>query len=97
LEVVEPGFTALILAGTTSGAEMNRGLARDILSYGGKVIWVDSSTDAELPTLLIPETGELSHPLVEILPMQLLTLVMATRKNIEAGSFRHITKITSKE
>jgi glucosamine--fructose-6-phosphate aminotransferase (isomerizing) len=97
MEVVEPGFTALILAGTASGADMNRDLARDILSYGGKVIWVDSSADVEFPTLLIPGTDELSLPLVEILPMQLLTLVMAKRKNIEAGSFRHIAKITSKE
>ena len=39
LEVVEPGFTALILAGTSSSAGMNRDLARDILSHAGKVIW----------------------------------------------------------
>jgi glucosamine--fructose-6-phosphate aminotransferase (isomerizing) len=97
MEVVEAGFTALILAGTSSSVDMNRDLARDIVSYGGKVIWADSSADVEFPTLLIPESGALSLPLVEILPMQLLTLVMAKRKNIEPGSFRHITKITSKE
>ena len=97
LEVVESGFTALILAGTSTSAGMNRDLARDILSFGGKVIWLDSSADVEFPTLLIPKTGEFSLPLVEILPLQMLTLVMAKRKNIEAGSFRHITKITSKE
>ena len=85
------------IAGTRTSSGMNRDLAWDILSYGGKVIWVDLSADVEFPTLLIPMVGELSFPLVEILPMQLLTLVMAKRKNIQAGSFRHISKITSKE
>jgi glucosamine--fructose-6-phosphate aminotransferase (isomerizing) len=76
---------------------LNRELAREILSYGGKVIWLDSVPDPEIPTSLFPETSELTRPLVEILPMQMLTLVMANRKQIEAGTFRHISKITDRE
>lgn len=97
LEVVDQGFTAIIFAGPVPTSAMNRALAQDILSYNGRVIWVDSKSDAEIPTLLIPATEELSRPLVEILPMQILTLVMARRKGIEPGTFRYIGKVTTLE
>jgi glucosamine--fructose-6-phosphate aminotransferase (isomerizing) len=97
LEVVDKGFTALILSGPRQTSALNRALAQDILSYGGKVIWLDSTLDAEIPAHLLKETSELTRPLVEILPMQMLTLVMAKRKGIDAGQFRHISKVTARE
>src|SRR6266487_1627838 len=65
LEVVAEGFTAIIFSGSSQTSDLNRALARDILSYGGKVIWVDSTIDVEIPTLLLPKTGKLSLPLME--------------------------------
>lgn len=98
LELVEKGFAALIFAGAQSTTmDLNRRLAQDILARGGKVIWLDTKRDAMTPTFLLPETSGLVLPLVEILPMQILTLVMASRKGIQAGQFRHVSKITSRE
>lgn len=97
LELVDPGFAAIVLAGPRRTSGLNRELAREILSLGGKAIWIDSTPDPEIPTLPIPLTGELAQPLVEILPMQMLTLAMAKRKELEAGKFRHVTKVTSRE
>lgn len=97
LEVVEPGFVAIIFAGSSQTSALNRDLARDIVSYGGRVIWVDSVADAEIPTILLPKTSELTRPLEEILPMQMLTLVMANRRGLEAGHFRHVSKVTNRE
>jgi glucosamine--fructose-6-phosphate aminotransferase (isomerizing) len=97
LEVVAEGFAAIIFAGSIQTSGLNRALAQDILSHNGKVIWVDSSPDAEIPTHLLPATSELTHPLVEILPMQMLTLAMAQRKGVEAGKFRYINKVTAQE
>jgi glucosamine--fructose-6-phosphate aminotransferase (isomerizing) len=97
LEVVQPGFVALLFAGSAQTSALNRDLARDILSYGGKVIWIDSVVDPELPAFLLPNASELTRPLVEILPMQMLTLVMAKRKGLEAGRFRHVSKVTDRE
>ena len=97
LEIVSEGFAALIFAGPRQTSALNRDLAREVLSYGGKAIWLDSAPDADIPTLLLPATSELARPLVEILPVQMLTLVMANRKNLEAGTFRHISKITDRE
>ena len=97
LEIVSDGFAALIFAGARQTSALNRELAREIISYGGKAIWLDSAPDPEIPTILFPETSELTRPLAEILPMQMLTLAMADRKNMEAGKFRHVSKITDRE
>lgn len=97
LEIVSEEFAALIFAGTRQTSALNRELAREIISYGGKAIWLDSVPDPEIPTLGIPTTTEFTLPLVEILPMQMLTLAMAQRKNIRAGVFRHVSKITERE
>jgi glucosamine--fructose-6-phosphate aminotransferase (isomerizing) len=97
LEIVSEGFAALIFAGSGQTSALNRELAREIIAYGGKAIWLDSVPDREIPTILFPETGELTRPLVEILPMQMLTLVMANRKQIDPGEFHHVGKITDRE
>lgn len=97
LEIVSEGFVAMILAGTDQTSVLNRDLAREIISYGGRVIWLDSSPDPEIPTLLLPKTSELTRPLVETLPLQMLTLVMSNRKGLQAGQFRYLKKITSRE
>jgi glutamine---fructose-6-phosphate transaminase (isomerizing) len=97
LEIVSEGFAALIFAGASQTSVLNQELAREIVSYGGKAIWLDSTPDPDLPTFLFPATSELARPLAEILPMQLLTLAMAKRKNVEAGTFRHVSKITERE
>ena len=97
LEIVSKGFAALIFAGSSHTSALNLELAREIISYGGKSILLDSTPDPELPTILIPETSAFARPLVEILPMQMLTLAMAKRKGVEAGMFRHVSKITDRE
>jgi glucosamine--fructose-6-phosphate aminotransferase (isomerizing) len=97
LEIVSEGFAALIFAGASQTSALNRTLGREIIAYGGKAIWLDSVPDPELPTLLFPETSEWTRPLAEILPMQMLTLAIAKRKNVEAGRFHHVSKITARE
>ena len=97
LEVVAEGFAAIIYAGSSQTSGLNRALAQDILSHNGKVIWVDSNLDIEIPTHLLPVTSVLTLPLIEILPMQMLTLAMAQRKGVEAGKFRYVGKVTARE
>jgi glucosamine--fructose-6-phosphate aminotransferase (isomerizing) len=97
LEIVSEGVTALVFAGSSETSALNRDLAREIIFYGGKALWLDSIPDPEILTILFPQTSELVRPLAEILPMQMLTLAMANRKNLEAGKFRHVSKITDRE
>jgi len=97
LEIVTEGVAALIFAGARQTSALNRELGHEISSYGGTAIWLDSVRDPEIPTILFPETSELTRPLVEILPMQMLTLAMANRNHMQAGTFRHVSKITDRE
>lgn len=97
LELAAPGFLALIYAGASKTAALNRKLALDIIEYGGRALWVDAHNDEELPTITMPDVPNLTRPLGEILPMQMLTLVMARRKKITPGEFRVIEKVTRSE
>ena len=97
LELVAPGFTALFFAGSPHTVHLNRRLALEIESYGGRVIWLDDQPDTDLTTFLIPKVSERTRPLMEILPLQMLSVIMAGRKNIEPGHFRYVGKITETE
>ena len=97
LELACPGFATLIYAGPTETTTLNRKLALDILKHGGHAFWIDVKNDLELPTISIPKMNEATRVFVEILPMQTLTLVIVERKNIPAGQFRVIEKITTIE
>jgi len=97
MELVSPRLTILMLEGAPQTAKMNRYTALEITRLGGRVIWLASKPDPELPTLLLPFVDEASRPALEIVPFQMLTLVMAQRGGIEAGKFRHIGKVTMQE
>ncbi len=96
LELAAPGFCAMIFAGASTTSVLNCKLALDIVEHGGRAIWLDSIIDPELPTFAFPVVDSV-RPVTEILPMQLLTLVMAKREGVEPGIFRFIGKITTTE
>jgi glucosamine--fructose-6-phosphate aminotransferase (isomerizing) len=97
LELVIPGFATIIFAGSPLTAGLNHNLGLEIISHGGRVLWVDSIPDPEISTLLLPKVSEFARPLIEILPLQILTLVMARRKGLQAGQFRYLGKVTDSE
>jgi glucosamine--fructose-6-phosphate aminotransferase (isomerizing) len=97
LELAMPGFCAMIFAGSTTTASLNHKLAMDIVEHDGRAIWLGTTLDPELPTFRILTSDDLISPLVEILPMQILTLVLAKRNNVTAGQFRIIGKVTTVE
>jgi len=97
LELVEPGFTALLFAGAPTTRELNRKLALDIKKFGGRVLWIDDAEDAEIDTVMMPSGTGWARSLVEMLPVEILTLVLADRQGVTAGAFRHVTKVTVEE
>jgi glucosamine--fructose-6-phosphate aminotransferase (isomerizing) len=97
LELVETGFTAFVFAGPKQTTRLNRKLALEIVAHGGRVFYIDDQRDPELPTIQIPTVSERTRPVLEIIPLQMLSVVMAERKSIVAGHFRYVGKITSTE
>ncbi|MCX6080130.1 MAG: SIS domain-containing protein [Chloroflexi bacterium] len=97
MELASPRLTLLMMQGASQTASLNRELALEVTSYGGRVLWIATQPDPQLPTLQLPAVDESAQMLVEILPLQMLTILMAHRTGFEPGKFRHITKVTLQE
>jgi glucosamine--fructose-6-phosphate aminotransferase (isomerizing) len=97
MELASPQLTLLILEGALQTASLNHELALEAAKHGCKVLWLATQPDPQLPTLQLPDVDESARPLVEILPLQMLSIVMAQRNGFEPGKFRHISKVTLRE
>jgi glucosamine--fructose-6-phosphate aminotransferase (isomerizing) len=95
LEMVDASLYALVFAGNSDAAALNKRLIRDILSAGGRAALV--SEDAELGVFRLPSSPASIRPMLEILPVQMITLALAAMEQREAGKFDHITKVTTTE
>ena len=94
-EMLGPAAFVLILAGDARTRELNQRLGQDIEAAGGKTAMVD--VDAALPVFRIPEVPDSVRPVLEILPVQMISLALAARLGREAGRFELASKITSIE
>lgn len=97
LELTSPQLTLLVLEGHTRTTRLNYDLALDVVKLGGKVIWLGPKPAAEFKTFPIPSVDEAVLPLVEILPIQMLSILLAQRKGLEPGVFKNIGKVTDVE
>lgn len=93
LELAGPGFTLLAFEGPQATADMNHALAKEVVDAGGRAVWIGQHKSDQMPTLQIPAVAEIVLPVMEILPMQILTLVLAERQGIPPGQFRTIGKV----
>ena len=55
------------------------------------------SEGAQLPSCALPTGPRSIHPILEILPMQMVTLAQAAQVGREPGRFALASKITTKE
>jgi len=93
LELAAPGFILFALEGSAQTSAMNHALAKEVVEAGGKAIWIGQHKSDCLPTIQIPAVPEIALPISEILPFQMLTLILAERQGIPPGQFRHIGKV----
>jgi fructoselysine-6-P-deglycase FrlB-like protein len=95
LEVAEPGRGCVIFG---SGREVQ--LATDLALYGASVLLI---TRASIPStrnlraFRIPEVPDVLTPILEMLPVQLLTHRMAGSRGLAADGFRHEQEDTKLE
>lgn len=99
LEIVDARLTALVFAGGDETAlERNRKLASDIIGYGGKLCWLDTQQQiGGALNIVLPKVAPPALPLIEVLPVQLLSVALAELTGIEPGAFRHLEKVTTVE
>jgi glutamine---fructose-6-phosphate transaminase (isomerizing) len=94
LELIGPRTLVLVFAGDARTTALNRRLFDDIRQAGGRTAWA-ATEGASSPALLLPPTAPSLRPIVEILPIQLLSLALAARDGREAGRFERASKITT--
>lgn len=93
IEMAGPHTLVFVLAGQPEVADLHRKLAADITGHGGLAVLIGSDA-ASGETFRIPEVPVPLLPLVEILPVQMLSLAIAARDGREAGRFKLASKVT---
>jgi len=97
LEVVTPGFAAVVFAMQGRTSDINLRLAHDIAEFGGKVVIIGSGEELQgerIFNLTLPLLDEFYSPLLEIVPIQLLSWRIATEKGLQPGRFDKAKKVT---
>jgi glutamine---fructose-6-phosphate transaminase (isomerizing) len=95
LEMVSAETFAVLFAGAEATRALQAKLREDILGAGGKTAWIIQ--DSGLGPWNVPPTPASVGPILEILPVQMMTLALAANANVEAGRFTRIPKITTTE
>ena len=95
MEMLRGDVLTLVFAGDNPTRDLNRRLISQLRAAGWRCdeIGPESSTTA----LCIPTSDSLVRPILEILPVQLLTLALASRDGREAGRFEYASKVTVTE
>jgi glutamine---fructose-6-phosphate transaminase (isomerizing) len=95
LELANPDLTALIFAGPEETRELNWRLFRELQGYQVNTFWIGGESHER--QIELPEVPPIGRPLMEILPIQLLSIHLARQIGIEPGEFFHSGKITLSE
>jgi glutamine---fructose-6-phosphate transaminase (isomerizing) len=91
MEMVGKNVLVVIFEGDHRTLELHRRLANDIRNFGGRSVLIGP----EAADFQLPELPEAVRPILEILPIQMLSLALARRDGIEAGRFERASKITN--
>lgn len=95
IEMVSNGLFLLVFEGAERTAGLNRKLVSDVVDIGGsaQLVWHGNRHKV----FQIPTICEVLQPILEILPVQMISLALAAREGREAGSFTFASKITAVE
>ena len=85
----------LVFAGDAKTRDLNQRLHDDIRQQNGRSELIDK--DAPLPCCRIADHGPSIRQILEILPVQMITLALASQAGREAGRFERTTKVTTTE
>ena len=94
IEMIGDAVFVLVYAGPARTRGLNERIVADVRAAGGRAALV--SEDAEAPAWRLPFSEPL-RPLLELLPVEMMTLALAARDGREAGRFTIAGKVTSTE
>jgi len=95
MEMVDAAVFLLVFAGEGRTRPLNEALVRDAREASARAHLV--ADDAPLAALRLPAVPDLARPVVELLPVEMVTLALAALDEREAGRFERATKVTATE
>jgi glucosamine--fructose-6-phosphate aminotransferase (isomerizing) len=85
----------LVFAGDACVEPLNRALVEDLRQTGAKAVL--AGPDAKLDVFRLPAVSREIRPIVEMLPLQMISLALAEMAGREAGKFEWMGKVTTTE
>lgn len=95
LEMMVANCFVMVFAGDPKTTALNRALAERLITSGARVGWVGE--DAVDAAYRLPEASVYNRPILEILPVQMMTLAIAQMYDHVAGKFERSSKVTTIE
>ncbi|HYK89302.1 MAG TPA: SIS domain-containing protein [Acidobacteriota bacterium] len=95
LEIVTGQTFVLLFSGSAETRELNRRLVQDVRKRQGQAEL--AGDDARLPAFRLPAAPDSIRPILEILPVEMITLAFPALAGREAGRFESATKVTTTE
>jgi glucosamine--fructose-6-phosphate aminotransferase (isomerizing) len=95
LELATPELTVLLFAGPQETRDLNQRLLKELRGYQVNAFWVGSETNEW--QIEIPSVPAIGMTLMEIIPIQMLTIHFAEQIGVEPGHFFRTGKITLAE
>jgi len=95
IEMLRPDILIAVYRGDDRTQELNHRLVRDLIARGAHCYEI--GTEAALPALRLAACAPALRPILEILPVQMMTLALASLAGREAGYFEQASKITGTE
>lgn len=106
LEIAPEEVSIILLAGAKQTLELNIELLKDLVKYGAHAFWLSVTAAGAMPEefyqagvkeIPAPVGKEAGIPIAEIVPLQLLSVVIAQNRGYPPGEFRFVGKVTTKE
>jgi glucosamine--fructose-6-phosphate aminotransferase (isomerizing) len=95
MEMAAPHVFVLVFQGLSQTAGLNERLLGDVLARGGQAEAVRMANEPGVFNL--PPAPDAALTILEMLPVQLVSLALAQIQGFEAGRFSHATKVTITE
>ena len=95
MEMLDPAVFLLVFAGPERTRALNEGLVADVRAAGARAFL--AAGDSPEPAFRLPTIADVARPVVELLPVEMITLALAALDGREAGRFERATKVTATE
>lgn len=95
MEMIDGDVFLLVFAGAARTRALNAALVAEARAAGARAFL--AGEDAAEPAFRLPAVAEIARPIVELLPVEMITLALAAIDDREAGRFERATKVTTTE